>query len=108
MRLASDSELESQRGPGGRGPDASAAASAPSLACAVPQLRGRPRRLVSKMAEFPDTEISKEQFQRDGFLLVPNIIPQETVALLRSRFEPLFAGDFDTVLFIVCVVSGGM
>ncbi len=36
-------------------------------------------------------------FKKDGFLLVPNIIPPETVSLLRSRFEPLFAGDFETV-----------
>jgi hypothetical protein len=38
-----------------------------------------------------------DDFKRDGFLLVPNIISAETVALLKSRFEPLFAGEFETV-----------
>ena len=38
-----------------------------------------------------------DDFKRDGFLLVPNIISSETVSLLRSRFEPLFAGNFETV-----------
>ena len=38
-----------------------------------------------------------EAFERDGFVVVPEgFIDDETVAELRERFEPLFAGRYDT------------
>jgi len=39
----------------------------------------------------------RESFLRDGFVVVEEgFIDAETVALLRERFEPLFAGRYDT------------
>jgi ectoine hydroxylase-related dioxygenase (phytanoyl-CoA dioxygenase family) len=37
-----------------------------------------------------------EQFDRDGFVIVDRLIDDETVATLRERFEPLFAGRYAT------------
>lgn len=37
-----------------------------------------------------------EQFDRDGFVIVDGLIDDDTVARLRERFEPLFAGQFTT------------
>ncbi len=37
-----------------------------------------------------------EQFRRDGFVIVDELIDAETVELLRSRFEPLFDGEYET------------
>lgn len=35
-----------------------------------------------------------EQFDRDGFVIVDGLIDEDTVARLRERFEPLFAGEY--------------
>jgi ectoine hydroxylase-related dioxygenase (phytanoyl-CoA dioxygenase family) len=37
-----------------------------------------------------------EQFDRDGFVIVDGLIDSDTVAKLRERFEPLFAGQYAT------------
>jgi ectoine hydroxylase-related dioxygenase (phytanoyl-CoA dioxygenase family) len=37
-----------------------------------------------------------EQFERDGFVIVEGLIDDNTVAALRERFEPLFAGRYAT------------
>jgi ectoine hydroxylase-related dioxygenase (phytanoyl-CoA dioxygenase family) len=37
-----------------------------------------------------------EQFDRDGFVIVDRLIASDTVATLRERFEPLFAGQYAT------------
>jgi len=37
-----------------------------------------------------------EQFARDGFVIVDGLIDNDTVAALRGRFEPLFAGRYAT------------
>jgi ectoine hydroxylase-related dioxygenase (phytanoyl-CoA dioxygenase family) len=37
-----------------------------------------------------------EQFDRDGFVIVDGLIDDDTVARLRERFEPLFAGQYAT------------
>jgi ectoine hydroxylase-related dioxygenase (phytanoyl-CoA dioxygenase family) len=42
------------------------------------------------------TPAQLEQFDRDGFLVVERFVDDDTVALLRSRFEPLFAGTYAT------------
>jgi ectoine hydroxylase-related dioxygenase (phytanoyl-CoA dioxygenase family) len=42
------------------------------------------------------TTEQREQFEADGFLIVENFINPDTVEALRSRFEKLFAGVFDT------------
>jgi ectoine hydroxylase-related dioxygenase (phytanoyl-CoA dioxygenase family) len=37
-----------------------------------------------------------EAFERDGFLLVEELVDAETVDALRGRFEPLFAGRYES------------
>jgi ectoine hydroxylase-related dioxygenase (phytanoyl-CoA dioxygenase family) len=37
-----------------------------------------------------------DRFDRDGFLIVEDFVDAETVASLRERFEPLFAGRYET------------
>jgi len=37
-----------------------------------------------------------EQFDRDGFVIVDRLIDDDTIAQLRERFEPLFAGQYAT------------
>jgi ectoine hydroxylase-related dioxygenase (phytanoyl-CoA dioxygenase family) len=37
-----------------------------------------------------------EHFERDGFVIVEGLIDEGTVASLRERFEPLFAGQYAT------------
>jgi ectoine hydroxylase-related dioxygenase (phytanoyl-CoA dioxygenase family) len=37
-----------------------------------------------------------ERFERDGFVIVEGLIDDDTVARLRERFEPLFAGQYAT------------
>ena len=44
-------------------------------------------------------ELAKEQiekFNEDGFLIVDKLIDEETVEALRTRFEKLFHGEFET------------
>ena len=41
-------------------------------------------------------EQDRARFERDGFLVVENFLSPERVDALRGRFEPLFAGRFDT------------
>lgn len=36
------------------------------------------------------------QFEKDGFVIVPDFLDAEFVAAARSRFEKLFAGEFET------------
>lgn len=48
-----------------------------------------------------DISLSEDQiraFERDGFVVVENVLDAGAVAALRARFEPLFAGLFDTGL----------
>lgn len=40
-----------------------------------------------------------DQFHRDGFLVVENLLTAEQVERLVDRFEPLFAGEFETGVF---------
>jgi ectoine hydroxylase-related dioxygenase (phytanoyl-CoA dioxygenase family) len=39
-----------------------------------------------------------ESFRRDGFVVIDEVLDERTVAAARSRFEPLFAGEFETGL----------
>merc|ERR1712216_378796 len=41
----------------------------------------------------------KEYFAENGYLLVQNLISKDQVEELRSRWEPLFDGDFPTGLY---------
>ncbi len=46
-------------------------------------------------------DLTQEQiaaFARDGFVIVENVLDADTIAAARARFEPLFAGEFDTGL----------
>ena len=38
-------------------------------------------------------------FQRDGYLIVENLLPSDVVAALRDRFPRIFAGKFDTGIY---------
>jgi phytanoyl-CoA hydroxylase len=40
-----------------------------------------------------------EQFHRDGFLIVPNLMPPERMQRLADRVESLFAGNFETGVY---------
>ena len=43
--------------------------------------------------------ISPEQlttFRKDGFVVIPSVLTDTEVVNARSRFEPLFSGDFET------------
>jgi ectoine hydroxylase-related dioxygenase (phytanoyl-CoA dioxygenase family) len=42
------------------------------------------------------TDAQVEQFDRDGFVIVERFVDEQAVELLRSRFEPLFAGSYET------------
>ena len=44
----------------------------------------------------PITGKQVEQFHRDGFLVVENLLPSDLVSRLASRFERLFSGEFET------------
>ena len=39
------------------------------------------------------------QYQRDGYLVVPDLISPDLAAQLRDRIEPLFCGNFDTGIY---------
>src|ERR1700724_1807425 len=40
-----------------------------------------------------------EQFNADGFLILDRFLSAQEVALARTRFEPLFRGEFETGLY---------
>ena len=42
------------------------------------------------------SEAQRSSFERDGFVVVDAYVDAETVAGLRDRFEPLFAGEYET------------
>ena len=37
-------------------------------------------------------------FERDGFLIIENVLTRDQVSAARARFQPLFAGEFETGL----------
>ena len=41
----------------------------------------------------------RETFDRDGFLIVEGFLSADEIEMLRSRFEPLFRGEFETGLY---------
>ncbi|MEL6288294.1 MAG: phytanoyl-CoA dioxygenase family protein [Pseudomonadota bacterium] len=50
------------------------------------------------MAEIHLTKDQIAQFEDDGFVVVPNVLAPEMIQSLIERFEPLFAGTFETGL----------
>src|SRR6185369_16594752 len=40
-----------------------------------------------------------ERFARDGYLVIERLLQPEIVAAVRARFEPLFAGEFETGIY---------
>ena len=50
------------------------------------------------MQELEISEQQIETFKRDGFIVVPRIIDDDEVALLRERFDLLFKGKWETGL----------
>ena len=49
------------------------------------------------MKQFTDEQI--EQYRSDGFLIVENLVPMESIQILRERFEHLFEGNHDLVVW---------
>ena len=47
----------------------------------------------------PLTTEQIDQFHRDGFLVVENLLAPQVVEQLVARFEPLFAGEFETGVY---------
>ncbi len=41
----------------------------------------------------------KEQFDREGFLVVPNLVPLEIVKRVREKYQGLFQGNFETGVY---------
>ena len=41
-------------------------------------------------------DAERARFRRDGFLLIPSLIPRAQAERLRGRYAALFAGDFPT------------
>src|SRR5438552_8598623 len=68
----------------------------PSPACGRRQGEGRaaPRCWRHSMDDLERALVSAEQverFARDGFVVIERLLPQDVVAAVRARFEPLFA-----------------
>ncbi|MEM9980771.1 MAG: phytanoyl-CoA dioxygenase family protein, partial [Cyanobacteria bacterium P01_D01_bin.2] len=47
----------------------------------------------------PVTAEQIDQFHQDGFLVVDNLLPPDLVKHLVARFDPLFAGEFETGVY---------
>ncbi|MEM0981444.1 MAG: phytanoyl-CoA dioxygenase family protein, partial [Cyanobacteria bacterium P01_H01_bin.58] len=47
----------------------------------------------------PLTTKQIEQFHRDGYLVVENLFDADLVERLIARFDPLFAGEFETGIY---------
>jgi ectoine hydroxylase-related dioxygenase (phytanoyl-CoA dioxygenase family) len=45
------------------------------------------------------TERHKQEFDRDGFVIVENVLNAQQIEAARARFEPLFSGKFETGLY---------
>ena len=39
---------------------------------------------------------AREQFERDGFYLVPSVIPQDLLERVRERIGTVYAGEYET------------
>ncbi|HEY9751695.1 MAG TPA: hypothetical protein V6C46_01990 [Coleofasciculaceae cyanobacterium] len=53
--------------------------------------------MVNQVLQLSDAQI--KQFNQDGFLVLKHLISDEFASLLASRFDPLFAGEFDTGIY---------
>ncbi|MEL6320456.1 MAG: phytanoyl-CoA dioxygenase family protein [Cyanobacteria bacterium J06626_14] len=51
---------------------------------------------MQTLIKSPLTSEHIEQFHQDGFLAVEDVIPGDVVDALLARFDPLFAGEFET------------
>ena len=49
---------------------------------------------MSKTATISPVQLTT--FRKDGFVVIPSVLTDTEVANARSRFEPLFSGDFET------------
>jgi len=45
------------------------------------------------------TPQQKSDFKRDGFAILPKLIPENVATKLRARIEPLFSGKFETGIY---------
>jgi ectoine hydroxylase-related dioxygenase (phytanoyl-CoA dioxygenase family) len=53
---------------------------------------------TTEMPSLPSAQnpAAAEQFERDGFYIVPSIIPPELLARVRKRIDAVYAGDYET------------
>ena len=54
---------------------------------------------MQTITKAPITAEQVDQFHRDGFLVVENLIEPEQVERLIAQFDPLFAGEFETGVY---------
>ncbi len=50
------------------------------------------------MAQIVLSEADRSAFQRDGFVIVANVLDEDEIHAARARFDPLFSGEFETGL----------
>src|SRR5207249_7601630 len=61
-----------------------------------PAARGCARNLGRAGLGMIESDEQRQQFERDGFVVVDELIDAATVERLRERFEPLFTGEWAT------------
>ena len=54
---------------------------------------------ATRNADLQLTATQIERFNADGFLILDEFLSEDEVAAARSRFEPLFRGEFETGLY---------
>lgn len=57
------------------------------------------KRTFSSAIHWSPTKEHIEEFERNGFLIIPRLIDQSTVNSLLQRFDSLFKGDFETGIY---------
>jgi ectoine hydroxylase-related dioxygenase (phytanoyl-CoA dioxygenase family) len=50
------------------------------------------------LAQIVLSEADRSAFQRDGFVIVANVLDEDEIHAARARFDPLFSGEFETGL----------
>ena len=66
------------------------------MTAALMDRSGRALRL-GKLAEV--TPAQRESFKEQGFLVLESVLDDATIERLRSRFDPLFKGQFETGVY---------
>ena len=53
---------------------------------------------TTEISPLPDAKkrAASAQFERDGFLILPSLIPAELLARVRQRIDAVYAGEYET------------